>query len=49
MSFFVQNQVNYIQKNIYYYENPSALINTEKIKAIQKKNSEGWIKYFNFS
>lgn len=49
MSFFVQNQVNYIQKNIYYYENPSTLIDIQKIKEIQKKNSEGWIRYFNFT
>ena len=48
MSFFAQRNDNHIQRNIYYYENPSSLINPKKIESIHRQNSSNWIKFYKF-
>jgi len=48
ISFFSQRTDNHIQRNIYYYENPTALIDPRKIKSIHSQNANNWIKFYKF-
>lgn len=48
MSFFIQRHVTQIQRNIYYYENPSALLNEAKLETIYRENVKEWINFYRF-
>jgi len=48
LSIFVQNQINYIERNIFYYENPLLFVDEKEILKVQKDNSKKWIEYYNF-
>ena len=40
--------INHTKTNIYYYDNPSGLLDVKKIEEIKKRNVENWIKFFKF-
>lgn len=48
MSFFIQQHISHIQKNIYFYENSTSLLEDVNILKIYNENSRKWIRYFGF-